>query len=42
MHNLKEIRKNLENFKKKINDRNAKINFDELLFLDRGTIRSEY
>jgi len=34
MHNLKEIRKNLDIFKKKILDRNAKINLDELVNLD--------
>ncbi len=35
MHNLKEIRKNFENFKKKLNNRNIKINLDELLLLDK-------
>ena len=34
MHNLKDIRKNLELFKKKIKDRNVEINFNELLSLD--------
>ena len=35
MHNLKEIRKNLLLFKKKINDRNIDINFDNLIDLDK-------
>jgi seryl-tRNA synthetase len=34
MHNIKEIRKNLDFFKKKISERNSKINFDELILLD--------
>ena len=35
MHNIKEIRKNLDFFKKKILDRNSKINFDDLITLDK-------
>ena len=35
MHNLKEIRKNLEIFKKKFDERNIKINFEELLAFDK-------
>ncbi len=35
MHNLKEIRKNLINFKKKINERNTNIDFEFLLNLDK-------
>ncbi len=35
MHNLKDIRNNLEFFKKKINDRNVSINFKELLEIDK-------
>ena len=35
MHNLKEIRKNLINFKRKINERNTKIDFEFLLNLDK-------
>tara|TARA_Y100000591_G_C21834423_1_gene701603 strand:+ start:992 stop:2239 length:1248 start_codon:yes stop_codon:yes gene_type:complete len=34
MHNLKLIRNNLENFKKKISERNVKIDFEKLLKLD--------
>ena len=34
MHNLKDIRKNIEFFKKKIKDRNASVNFKELLEFD--------
>ena len=34
MHNIKEIRKNLENYKKKISQRNTTINFDLLIKLD--------
>ena len=34
MHNLKDIRKNLEHFKKKLNNRNADVNFDNLIKLD--------
>ena len=34
MHNLKNIRDNPDIFKKKISNRNVKINFDELLKLD--------
>ena len=35
MHNIKEIRKNLEFFKKKISERNCSINFDDLMLLDK-------
>jgi len=35
MHNLKTIRENPDLFKKKISDRNAKIDFEELLKLDK-------
>ena len=35
MHNIKEIRKNLEFFKKKIFERNSLVNFDELIILDK-------
>ena len=35
MHNIKSIRENTKLFKKKILDRNSKINFDELLKLDK-------
>ena len=35
MHNLKEIRKNLDLFKKKILERGAKINFEKLISLDK-------
>ena len=34
MHNIKDIRKNLDFFKKKISERNSLINFDELIALD--------
>ncbi len=34
MYNIKEIRKNLENYKKKITERNSSVNFDELIKLD--------
>ena len=34
MHNIKEIRKNLENYKKKTSQRNTSINFDLLIKLD--------
>ena len=34
MHNIKDIRKNLVFFKKKISERNSLINFDELIALD--------
>ena len=36
MHNIKEIRKNLVFFKKKILERNCKINLDDLIFLDKN------
>ena len=35
MHNLKEIRKNPANFKKKIEERNTKVSFDNLIELDK-------
>tara|TARA_B100000029_G_scaffold174591_1_gene171448 strand:- start:331 stop:1578 length:1248 start_codon:yes stop_codon:yes gene_type:complete len=35
MHNLKEVRENIEVFKKKTLDRNTKINFEELLNFDK-------
>ena len=35
MHNIKEIRKNLDFFKKKISERNSSINFDDLIVLDK-------
>ena len=35
MHNLKNIRENSALFKKKISDRNVKVNVDELLSLDK-------
>jgi len=34
MHSIKEIRKNLDLFKKKISERNSSINFDDLIALD--------
>ena len=40
MHNLKEIRKDLDTFKKKINERNINFNFDDLVELDK--INREY
>ena len=35
MHNIKDIRKNLEVYKKKISERNNSINFDSLIKLDQ-------
>ena len=35
MHNIKDIRKNLNFYKKKISERNTLINFDELIKLDK-------
>ena len=35
MHNIKDIRKDLDFFKKKISERNASINFDDLIILDK-------
>jgi len=35
MHNIKEIRKDLELFKKKVSERNSSINFDVLITLDK-------
>ena len=34
MHNIKDIRKNLKFFKKKISEKNSAINFDDLIKLD--------
>ena len=34
MHNIKDIRKNLDFYKKKIAERNSDINFDVLIKLD--------
>ena len=39
MHNIKEIRKNLEIFKKKLSDRN--INFDTNNFTSKDTVNRE-
>ncbi len=36
MHNIKDIRSNFENFKKKIEDRNVKINFNKIIELDEN------
>ena len=36
MHNIKEIRKNLDFFKKKISERNSSINFDDLIAFDKN------
>ena len=36
MHNLKEIRKNLESYKKKFFQRNVVVDFDKLLNLDKS------
>ena len=35
MHNLKDIRKNTEVFKRKIEERNSSIDFNELLKFDK-------
>ena len=35
MHSIKEIRKDLDFFKKKISERNSSINFDDLIFFDK-------
>jgi len=35
MHSIKEIRKDLVFFKKKISERNSSINFDDLIFFDK-------
>ncbi len=35
MHNIKEIRNNLDFFKKKISERNNSINLDNLISLDK-------
>ena len=34
MHNLKDIRNNLDHYKKKISERNTSINFKDLIDLD--------
>ena len=39
MHNLKELRKNLENFKKKFKDRN--VNFDINTFQDKDNLNRD-
>ena len=36
MHNIKEIRRDLDFFKKKILERNSSINFDDLIILDKN------
>ena len=35
MHNIKEIRKDLNFFKKKISEKNSLIDFDDLIILDK-------
>ena len=35
MHNLKDIRNNVDKFKSKIKERNVEIDFDKLLSLDK-------
>ncbi|MEK9544676.1 MAG: serine--tRNA ligase, partial [Pelagibacteraceae bacterium] len=35
MHNIKDIRKNLDFFKKKLSERNVNIDFDDLIDLDK-------
>ena len=35
MHNIKDIRKNLEIYKKKISERNSSVNFDSLIKFDK-------
>ena len=35
MHNLKDIRKNFKDFKRKISQRNISINLDEIINLDK-------
>ena len=35
MHNLKEIRKNIDLFRKKVSERNTKINLDNLIEIDK-------
>ena len=35
MHSIKDIRKNLDFFKKKISERNSSINFDDLIIIDK-------
>ena len=35
MHNIKEIRNDLDFFKKKISERNSSINFENLIILDK-------
>ena len=36
MHNIKEIREDLDFFKKKISERNSLINFDNLILIDKN------
>ena len=36
MHNIKDIRSNFENFKKKIESRNVKIDFNKIIELDKN------
>ena len=38
MHNIKDIRNNLDKFKRKIKERNANIDFDNLLLLEMKKI----
>ena len=42
MHNLKEIRKNLDYYKKKIKDRNVDVDFENLLNLDKKKQRFNF
>ena len=35
MHNIKDIRKDLEFYKKKISERNSSVDFDNLISLDK-------
>ena len=35
MHNLKQIRENLEYFKKSLSHRNSEVNYDQILDLDK-------
>ena len=36
MINFKDVKKNIDSFKKKINERNATVEFDELIKLDKS------
>ena len=36
MHNIKEIRQNLEHYKDKLKSRNIDVNYDDLVSLDEG------